>query len=212
MGEAGGMKRHHPRIDAVAAEEVPGMVEEHLVIVVIVVEKRHLERARIGLEGPWRKGADHEPVGQEGRVGAGRQVIAMAGHRPDVGHVQAHGRQLPMPAHRVQGVVGIGDGGDLAALLDGDRGLAVLRLVVAERLVHHRGVQQGRVEDRMGAQQAPVGQGEMAVGRLDGQDGAGFGRRQAPHGPPGQVEIVAGPEADPAIVAEEVAGPLVDEQ
>jgi hypothetical protein len=47
-------------MDVVAAEEIAGMVEKHFVVVVVVVEERHLERLRIGLERARHECADHE--------------------------------------------------------------------------------------------------------------------------------------------------------
>ena len=53
--EAAGMERYHAGMDVVAAEKVAAMIEDHFVVVVVVVEERHLERARVGLERPRRE-------------------------------------------------------------------------------------------------------------------------------------------------------------
>jgi hypothetical protein len=42
--------RSSSRLDVVAAEEVARVVEQHLVEIVVVVEERDLDRARVGLE------------------------------------------------------------------------------------------------------------------------------------------------------------------
>ena len=40
--EAAGMQRHHAGMDVVAAEEIARVIEDHLVVIVVVVEERHL--------------------------------------------------------------------------------------------------------------------------------------------------------------------------
>ena len=146
VGEAAGVEGEHARIDIVAAEEIAGVIEDHFLIVVIVVKKRNFQRPRIGLERARREGADDEPLGQEGGVDRWRQMIAMAGHRPDVLDVQPDRRELAVPADGVQRVVGIGDTGNFTPFLDLDRHFAGRILVIAEGLVHHRRVEDGRVE------------------------------------------------------------------
>ncbi len=117
-----------------------------------------------------------------------------------------------MPAHRVQRIVRVGGDGDLATLLDLHRELALLRLVRAEGLVHLRRVEHGRVVEGVTAQQALVRRAEVGVRRLDHQDRGRRARPQSPHGPARQVEIVAGRIDQAAIVAEQLALALMDEQ
>src|SRR3546814_9477102 len=64
MGEARRMEGDHARTDAVAAEEVAGVVENDFVEIVVVVEERHLDCAGIALERPRHEGADDEPAGR----------------------------------------------------------------------------------------------------------------------------------------------------
>ena len=57
-----GMQRDHAGMDVVAAEEIARVIENDFVVVVVVVEERHLHRARVGLERPRHEGADDEAV------------------------------------------------------------------------------------------------------------------------------------------------------
>ncbi len=43
VGEPGGVEGDHAPLDVVPAEEIPGVVEEHLVVVVVAVVEGHLE-------------------------------------------------------------------------------------------------------------------------------------------------------------------------
>ena len=100
--EAGGVERHHAGLDVVAAEEVAGVVEQHFVEIVVVVEERHFQRAGIGLERARAEGADDEAIRQEGRVDAGRQVVAVAdatGRRSRT--LMLHRREIAVPADGV---------------------------------------------------------------------------------------------------------------
>ena len=71
----------------------------------------------IRLERPRHERADDEAVAHEGGVRRRRQVIAVAHQRADVLHVDAHHREIAVPAHRIQRIERIGDGGDRAAPL-----------------------------------------------------------------------------------------------
>jgi len=107
--EARRVEGHHARVDVVATEKIARVIEEHLVVVVVVVEERHLERARIGLEGTRGERADHETVGEERGVRRRRQVIPVARQRPQVAHVQPHHGQLAVPADRIERVERVRD-------------------------------------------------------------------------------------------------------
>ena len=52
----------------------------------------------------------------------------------------------------------------------------------------------------------------MSAGRFNHQDGRRAVGMQPPHRPAWQIEIVARREGDPAIIAEQIAAPLVHEQ
>ena len=49
----------------------------------------------------------------------------MAHHRPDVPPIEFHGREVALPAHRVEGIVRISDGGHGVAALDVEMGLLI---------------------------------------------------------------------------------------
>src|SRR5215213_2929743 len=51
--ETARMQRDHPRMNVVTRKKLPGVVENHFVVIVVVVKERHFERARIGLERAW---------------------------------------------------------------------------------------------------------------------------------------------------------------
>src|SRR3546814_10399188 len=50
MREPARMQRNHARMDVVTRKEIPSVIENHFVEVVVVVEERHFDRARISLE------------------------------------------------------------------------------------------------------------------------------------------------------------------
>ena len=82
----------------------------------------------------------------------------------------------------------------------------------AERLVHDRGVEHRRVELGVRAEQPAVRQCVVADGRFDHQDGGRRGGAKSPHATTRKVEIITGREDQPAIVAEQLARALVDEE
>ncbi len=55
MGEPGRMEGDHAPLDVVPTEEIPSVVEEHLVVVVVAVVEGHLEGAGIALDGARTK-------------------------------------------------------------------------------------------------------------------------------------------------------------
>src|SRR5450432_3565004 len=89
-------------MNIVAAKELAGVIEDDLVVVVVVMEERHLDRSRIALEGARGKRADHKAIRREGRVDRGRQMVAMAHHRPEVLDVDATGAQVAVPTRGVE--------------------------------------------------------------------------------------------------------------
>ncbi len=212
MGEAAGVEGHHAGVDVVAAEEVAGVVEDHLVVVVVVVEERHLQGARIGFERARREGADDEPVGEEGRVGRGRQVVAVAHQRPQVAHVDPHHRQLAVPAHRVERVERIGDQRHGVAPLHLDLPLGLVRLLREELGVDARRVEHRGVEDRVVAHEALVRQLVASVGGLDHQQVEWCSGLDPPHRAARQHEVVACLDGEPPEVAVELAHACVHEE
>src|SRR3546814_18263628 len=83
MREPARMQRNHARMDVVTRKEIPSVIENHFVEVVVVVEERHFDRARISLERTRHEGADDETLRDERGVRARRQMVAMRNQRPD---------------------------------------------------------------------------------------------------------------------------------
>jgi hypothetical protein len=68
MGEVARVPRHHAGMNIVAAEKIAVVIEDHLIIVVVVVKERNLDRSGIGLERSRHEGADHETIADPGGV------------------------------------------------------------------------------------------------------------------------------------------------
>ena len=117
MREAAGVQRHHARMNVVTREEIAGVIEDHFVVVIIIVEERNFDRARIGFEGAWHEGANHKAIGDEGRMSGRRQMVTVTHQRTDVAHVDARDHEVAMPAHRIERIEWIGNGGDCPAAL-----------------------------------------------------------------------------------------------
>jgi hypothetical protein len=129
VGEAAGMQRDHAGMNVVAREELARVIEQHLVVIVVVVEERHLQRVRgRSRTGAARKVHTTKRPGHEGRVDRRRQMIAVRHQRPDITPVDAHGHEVALPAHRVERVVGIGDHAHLLATLHLHAPLALVLL------------------------------------------------------------------------------------
>ena len=56
--------------------------------IIIVMEERHFQCVRIGLEGSRYKGTDDKSAGQKGSVGRRRKMIAVAHEWSDIAPVQ----------------------------------------------------------------------------------------------------------------------------
>jgi hypothetical protein len=211
MGEATGMEAQHPGVDIVATEEIAGVVEDHFVVVVVVVEERHFERAGVGFEWTWREGADHEALRQKSGVRRGRQVIAMAHDGSDILDVDATDAQIPVPARGIERIEGKGRNRDLATALDAHPPFPLV-LLRAKRRVHLRHVEHGRIEQCVRAEQALVGQHERAVARFDQQQRRARGACQPPHRAPRQYQVVTGGKTKVAKVAVQLAATAMHEQ
>src|SRR2546421_8503599 len=114
VGNAAGMQGHHTRMDVIPREELTAVIEDHLVVIIVVVIEGYPQRARIALEGPRTEGADHKALCGKGGVGRGRHMIAMAHERSDVAPVEPHRHQRPVPAHRIEGIKGVAYGAEEA--------------------------------------------------------------------------------------------------
>ena len=68
MGEAAWVVGDHASVDIVPAEEVSPVVEQHFVVIVIVVVERYFQSIRITFYWPRHKGTNHEPIGDKGGV------------------------------------------------------------------------------------------------------------------------------------------------
>jgi hypothetical protein len=143
MGETHGVETDHPRVDIVAAEKRAPVVKNNLVKIVIVMEERHLERARIGFERSGYERADYETVGHESGMGRRWQVIPMAHHGPDIAPVHPHRAQVAFPANCIQRIVRKGDAAQAGPGLYPDRPFGLF-LLVQESLsmagIQHRGI------------------------------------------------------------------------
>ena len=189
----------------------PEVVEDHLFVIVIIVEERHLERLGVGLRRARREGADHEAVGDEGGVGRGRQVVAVAHQRADFAHIELGHREVAVPADGVERIEGEGRAADSAAPLDPHLPCA-RPLLGAEGVVDARQDERSRVEYRMAADHALLRQPVEAAGRLDQQRlDRPFGV-EPPHGAARDDDIVALLDRKPPVIAEEVAVAPMQEQ
>ena len=186
VGEAAGMPGHHAGLDVVAAEEIAVVIEDHLVEVVVVVEERHLQRRRIGLERPRHEGADDEAVADPGRVRRRRQVIAVAHQRPDVLDVEPHRHQIAVPAHGVQRIERIGHRRQRLAPLDDDRH-SFSSYCGLEGLVDVGRIQHRLVVEGVAADQPALGRADRAVGCIRTAAWSPARRLDAPHRPRGST-------------------------
>src|SRR5262249_28470920 len=114
------------------------------------------------------KGADDEAIGHERRMHAGWYMVTMAHHRSNVAPVEPHGREVALPAYGIERVERIGDRRDRTAALHLDTPFH-FALLCAELVVQLRRIERCRVEERVRAKYAAVGQLVAAVCRLDHQ-------------------------------------------
>ncbi|MDT4851752.1 hypothetical protein FQZ97_859490 [compost metagenome] len=187
------------------------MVEQHFIVVVVVVIEGHLERARIALHWPRSEGADHEAIGDEGGVRRWRQVVAMAHQRTDIAPVEPHHAVVAMPADHIQRVVGVSHGADLVAPLDpqlpGAFVLLGLERLVQPWIFEHRGI-----EDRLGSEQALVRQLVGAIAAFDQQHEGRLAGLDTPGGATRDHQVVTIAVAQVTEIAEELPCSLMDEQ
>ena len=181
--EPAGMQRHHAGVDIVAREEIAAVIEQHLVVIVVRMEERHLERAGIGLERSRHEGADDEAGRQKRGMRRRRQMHAMAHKGADIAPIEPHGQEIAVPANRVQGIVGIGDGRERVAALDAHRpflALALGGLLRLEDLIDRGHVEDGGIEDRRAAHQALLREPIAVVCGLDHEEHRGPLALEAP--------------------------------
>ena len=212
MGQPDGVQRHRAQGRAAAATaELPAVVEQHLFVIVVVVEKRQLHRPRIRFEGARCERAHDEACSHERGVGLRRHVEPVVRWSADVAHIQSHWVEIALPAHRVQRVVGEGDGGDAVAPFDPDfpSPRSILRL---EGFVDLGRVEHARVEGHVLAQRPAIRQRIGRAGGFDQQHVGRVDRRNAPHRSTRQHDVVPGFVDEVSVVAEQVAAALVHEQ
>ncbi len=155
MGESGGMEGDHAPLDIVPAEEIPRVVKEHFVVVVIAVIEGHLEGAGIALDGARHEGTNHEAARHKGRMSRRRQMVAMAHQRADIPPVEAHHAQVPVPTLRIQRVERPGDDRHLIVAFDLQRP-GILILLGQKAFVDGGHIQRRRVENGVIAHQPLV--------------------------------------------------------
>src|SRR6266571_5123975 len=113
--------------DAGSREELPLVIEQHLVLVDVRVEEGHPEGGGIaGLRRARGEQADLEPVALPDRVDRRRDMVARRHHGTEVLLVQPDGAQITLPAHDVEGVEGEGQRGVPVIALDPNPELSLL--------------------------------------------------------------------------------------
>ena len=210
--KAGRVKRQHPRVNVVAAEEIPGMIENDLVVIVVIVEERHFQGSRVGFERPRRERTDHEPIRQKSRVSGRRQVIAVAHQWPDVANIEAHDGQLAMPAHRIKRIERVLNQRDFVVPFDLDDPRRGVTLLCQECIVDFGCIEHGRVEDRVVTHQAFLGQHVAGITGLYQQQVCRLRTLEPPHRSSRQDNVVACLASEMPEIAVQLGGTRMQEQ
>src|SRR5713226_842790 len=112
-------------MNIITGEKLAPMIKDRLVVIVVVMKERHLQRAGVGLQRPWTKRADDKPIGNESAMDRGWYMIPMAHNGAEIAPVDSYRREGSVPSHRVQRIERVGRDATLASALDDDAPLSI---------------------------------------------------------------------------------------
>ncbi len=110
VSKTGRVEGHHAGFNIIAAEKIASVVKQHFIIIIIVVIKRHFQRAGITFNGTRDKSTHHKTLADKGGMCRRRKMVAMRHQRANITPVEAHDREIAMPTHRIQRIKREGDG------------------------------------------------------------------------------------------------------
>ncbi len=110
VSKTGWVEGHHAGFNIIAAEKIASVVKQHFIIIIIVVIKRHFQRAGITFNRTRDKSTHHKALADKGGMCRRRKMVAMRHQRANITPVEAHDREIAMPTHRIQRIKREGDG------------------------------------------------------------------------------------------------------
>jgi hypothetical protein len=141
------------------------VIDEHLVVVDVRVMERHRQRASTAVFQRTRhERTDHDSLGHERGVRARWKGVSVAEDGLNVPEVELPRRQRPLPTDDVQWVERVEHARDLTLALYPQLPLVILVRQERRPLFRRGDAQQGRIEERVLAEQPPIGQAQLATG------------------------------------------------